>query len=489
MKTIKLIFYILLIGNLMPHSLLAENKKEVPVTTSSKEALDFFMKGRDKLENLEAVAATALFDQAIQKDPNFAMAYLYRSQSGGGFNVFRKNLDKAVSLADKVSEGEKYEILYNQAQADGNGEKEQEYRDLLLEKFPSDKRIQSQVGTYYYGINDYSKAIDHFTKATELDKSYAPAYNMLGYSQSALNNYPEAEKAFQTYIKLNPGSSNPYDSYAELLLKMGKYDESIAQYKMAFDKDPVNFAVSLAGVGNNYIFKGDYATARKYYQKYFDKATLPGGKFTALYWKAASFLHEGKVDEAVKAFDESRALAEKENLAANAINACANQGFILTETGNPKQGMKYYEKATDLIANSQFSKVDVDNFMTRSGLWRFYTLTALGESEKAKAEAEKAMQKVESRKNPGEEMFLNSLLGYSALKDGKYDEAIQYYSKADTEDPLNWYYKAMAYSKKGDKQNSAKLLAKIAKSNVNSLNLALVRNKALQNLAMEEPKQ
>lgn len=485
MKTFKFTFYVLLISLIVPLSLLAQNK-EVPVTTSSKEALDFFMKGRDQLENSEAIAATALLDQAIQKDPNFAKAYLYRSQSGGGFTVFRKNLDKALSLVGKVSAGEKYEILFTQAQADGNGVKEKEYLDWLVKNFPSDKRIQTQTGIYYYGNKDYSKALTHFTKATELDKNYAPAYNMLGYCQSSLNNYKEAEKAFQTYIKLTPNSANPYDSYAELLLKMGKYDESIAQYKKAVEKDPVNFTLSLAGVGHNYIFKGDYPTARKYYQQYFDKATLPGGKLNALYWKAVSYLYENKVDEAVKTFDESRAVAEKENLATNVINAYANQGFIVTETGKPDEGMKYYEKAINLIGKSKFSKVDVDNLMTQAGLWRFYNLTAQEDYEKAKAEAAKIKQKVESRKNHGEEMFLNSLMGYSAFRQGNYEEAIQYYSKADTDDPLNWYYQAMAYQKKGDKLNASKMLEKIKSSNVNSLNLAIAKNRAIESLA-EEP--
>lgn len=485
MKTLKFTIYILLISIIVPFNLVAQNQ-EVPVTTSSKEALDLFMKGRDQQENIENVAATALFEQAIQKDPNFARAYLYLAQSGGGFNVYRQNLDKAVSLLDKVSEGEKHEILNAQALANGNGVKEKEHLDWLLTNFPSDKRIQAQVGSYYYFINDYSKALDHLNKALELDNNYASAYNMLGYCYSALNNYTEAEKAFQTYIKLIPNSANPHDSYAELLLKMGKYDESIAHYKMAVEKDPVNFALSYRGIGNNYIFKGDYPTARKYYQEYYDKETLTYGKRDALYWKAVSHIHENKADEAVRILDESRALADKENLAINAIYLYADQGFILTETGNPEEGMKYYEKASDLIGKSKLSKVDLDNLMTHVGLWKFYTLTAQGDYEKAKVEADKAKQTIESRKNHGEEMFLNSLMGYSAFKQGNYDEAIQYFSKADAEDPLNWYYQAMAYQKMGDTQKAGKLMEKIKTSNVNSMNLALVRNKTLGSLAMEE---
>ena len=485
MKTHKLIYCILLIFITVPLHLAAQNK-EVPVTTSSNEAKDLFLEAREQIENMETIAATDLLDQAIAKDPGFATAYLYRSQSGGGFNVFRQNLDKAVSLADNVSEGEKYQILYTQAQADGNGVKAKEYLDLLLKDFLSDKRIQTQAGTHFFGNQDYSQALDHFTKAVKLDKDYAAAYNMIGYCQSALNNFPEAEKAFQTYIQLVPENGNPYDSYAELLLKMGKYDESIAQYKMAFEKDPVNLVVSLSGIGHNYIFKGDFEAARNYYQESFDKATTPSGKLSALYWKATSFLHEGKVDEAVNAFDDYRSLAEKENLSTNAIYSYANQGFILTETGNSAEGMKYYEKAIDLIGKSEFSKIDKDNFMTQAGLWKYYNLTAKGDFEKARAEADKVKQKIESRQNQNEEMLFNSLLGYAAYKMGDFDQAIQLYSKADAEDPLNWYYQAMGYHKKGDNQKAATILEKIKTSNVNTLNLALVRNKALENLAMED---
>ena len=79
--------------------------------------MNFFLDGREKFENQEIAAAASLFDKAIEKDPDFAIAYLYRAQSGGGFNVMKKNIDKAVSLEDKVSPGEKLEISL----AQGNG--------------------------------------------------------------------------------------------------------------------------------------------------------------------------------------------------------------------------------------------------------------------------------------------------------------------------------------------------------------------------------
>jgi tetratricopeptide (TPR) repeat protein len=481
MKTFKKCLYVVLtLVFILPAELFAQ-VKEVPVTTSSKDALSLFLAGRDKFENLELSAASTLFDQAIQKDPDFALAYLYRSQSGGGYNVYRQNLEKAVALSEKVSEGEKMEIAYAKTSVDGNGQKQKESLDQLLSAFPGDKRVQSLAGEYYYTINDFQNALSHFKKSTEIDVNYAPVYNMIGYCQSALNNFPEAEKAFQSYIRLVPKNPNPYDSYAELLLKMGKYDESIAQYRKALEKDQ-QFATSLAGIGNNYVFKGDFEQARKYYQEYSDKSVSVNGKLDALFLKAVTYVHEGNKEQAVATFDQYRALAEKENLPTNSINSYAYQGFTATESGDPVSGMKYFDKATDLIGKSELSQSTKENLMTNSMLWRFYSLTANNDLDKAQAEYEKCKERIESRKNPNEVMFLNSLLGLLEIKKGDYDNAIKYFSQADTQDPWTWYFTAVAYEKKGDSQNSEKILDRITKYNVNSLNLAFVRNHAKEDL-------
>ena len=195
-------------------------KKEAPITTSSREALNLFLEGREKWENLETTEAARLFKKAIEIDSNFAMAYLYRSQSGGGFDIFRQNIQKALSLVDEVSEGEKHWILYVQASVDGDITKQREHLDELLELFPEDKIVQTLAGYHFqYVMYDNKVAIEHYKKAIDLDKNYALAYNTLGYAQFSLGNYEAAEMAFKTYINLIPDRPNPYDSYADLLLK------------------------------------------------------------------------------------------------------------------------------------------------------------------------------------------------------------------------------------------------------------------------------
>ena len=80
----------------------------------------------------------------------------------------------------------------------------------------------------YFGRQEYQKSIDHFVKATQINPSFSQPYNQMGYAYRFLEKYGEAETAFKKYVELIPTDPNPYDSYAELLMKMGRFDESIA---------------------------------------------------------------------------------------------------------------------------------------------------------------------------------------------------------------------------------------------------------------------
>lgn len=477
MKTLRFAFSIVLfVLCALPFQLWAQDK-EIPITTTSKKALDYFLQGRNKLENFENTVAAQLFDQAIEADTNFAMAYLYRSIAGGGIEVRMSNLEKAATSSKNVSEGEQNYIAMIQAAYANNNSKQDEYLNKLLTDFPFDKRVHFDAGTYYYNNNDYPNALKQFAKSAELDATYAPAYNMIGYTQSKLNNYDEASNAFQNYIKLNPDSPNGYDSYAELLLTMGMYDKSIAQYKKALEYDP-DFSYSLVGLGNNYVFLGDYNTARKYYRQYYDHAPSPGGRYNALELEAISYIHEGKIENALSKYHEYYDLAQKENDTYHAVMGQANQGLIYNEFGSPQEGMAHYDQAIELLWKSDMNEIVKENLMNTSNLWHLYALAANGEFKKAETDEKVCMQNVKKRNNPQEIAFLNSVCGYLDYKKGDINEAIKHFSKADPEDPMAIYYNALCHQQKGDMQHANRLYQKISSSNVNSLNLALVRNKA-----------
>ena len=57
-----------------------------------------------------------------------------------------------------------------------------------------------------------------------------------------------------------PREPNPYDSYAELLLKVGRHDESIAMYRKALEADS-HFVPSFVGIATNLMYSGRHQEA------------------------------------------------------------------------------------------------------------------------------------------------------------------------------------------------------------------------------------
>jgi tetratricopeptide (TPR) repeat protein len=464
---------------LAPATLLAQTKTgELSITTSSKPALALFQQAREKMDNAEITAAVPLLDEAIQKDPNFAMAYAYRALAGGGFNVLRQNLEKAVGLVDKVSPGERHWILAQEAQFDGNLPKAKEHGDALLKLYPQDKRVAQLAGTFLGDSPaDLGAALRHFEKATALDARFASAYNQIGYAQSRLGDYTAAEEAFKQYIALRPGSPNPYDSYAELLMKMGRYDDSISQYQKALDKDP-QFSSALAGIGHNDVFKGDYTKARQSYQREFDQATNVNGKSGSLFWTTTSYVHEGNTVEAMKAIEQQRAFAERANLIPTVIGTHEQAAFILAESGDLAGSVKHIDAATRLVEESALPTSTKEAARLRIMLARARILTAVHEFDSARVLVGKCQTLVDVSKNPAEERALQGVFGMLELEQGHNDQALVHFAKADPESAYDLFYTAVAQERKGDKVEAARLYSKVATWNQNDLGYAVVRARA-----------
>jgi len=462
------IFLLLLIS---PAALFAQDR-EMPLT-GSKEALALFLQGRAKIDNLEDPGT--LFDQAIQKDPDFAMAYLFAGRTN---REFSRNLEKAVSLADKVSPGEREWILAAKAQADGDAAGRKEHLDRLVALHPKDPRTHEQMGNYYNSIGDNATALKHFTAAVSLDKSYAPAYNNIGYMNMPLGRYADAERAFQTYIKLIPKNPNPYDSYAELLMKTGKYDESIRQYEKALAVDPAFFN-SYRGIGNNYAYKGDYARARESYQRMFDKATDDGQRDQALLSAVNSYVAEGKTAEALAANERRRELAEKAGDVQTLIGIHTAAGLILVEAGRLDDAARQFEKADQLRADPSLPASGKENRRFGSMQSRARLLIARQEFGPAKAQLEEIRQYLSSRKNPNQERAYNQTAGFLELGQKEYAKALEYFAKADPNDPYVWYYRAVAQEGAGDRKSAAALYQKVADWNqLDATGYAVVRSRA-----------
>ena len=163
---------------------------------------------------------------------------------------------------------------------------QEEHLKKLVELYPNDERVHGQLGQFYFGQQQYDLAVEHLKKSTELAPDYSSSYNMLGYSYRNLGNYDEAEKAFKKYIELIPNDPNPYDSYAEMLSKQGRFEESITvQYKKALAINPDFFNCAM-GISNDLTLLNRYDEAIKNCNQSFDLAKNDGEKRFALFTKS-----------------------------------------------------------------------------------------------------------------------------------------------------------------------------------------------------------
>jgi tetratricopeptide (TPR) repeat protein len=309
---------------------LAQSGREMPVTTRSKEALAFFQQGRDHFANVEPALAAPLFESAIQKDERFALAHAHRGLSGGGLEVARMHVDRAVALADGVSPGEKLWIKGARAQVYGDTATLRESLEALLAMYPDDKAVQLRAGGVYQVAGDWARAARHFERAAALDPSYAAAQNSIGYARMAMDDLPGAEQALRQYVELRPNAPNAHDSLAELLLKAGRFDDSIASYKRALAIDP-SFSSSWDGIGHCHVLRGRFAEARDAYVR--SAAVSPDviGKLLARHWRSVSYVHEGKTGEAMASFDEMRAFADENGAPRWAVWTLLNAAWVLIE--------------------------------------------------------------------------------------------------------------------------------------------------------------
>ena len=450
----------------------------IPITTASEPARKEYLEGRDLQEKLRIQDSIAHFDRAIALDPNFALAELNRANVSPTGKEFFDHLKKAVGLSDKASNGERLLIQAAEAGANGDLPKQKQLLDQLVAAYPNDERAHFNLGGYYFGQQDFPQAIEHYKKATELDNTYSTAFNILGYAYRQNEDYQNAENAFKKYIELIPKDPNPYDSYAELLLKMGRFDESIAQYRKALEIDP-NFINAHQGIAAAQMYAGKPDEATAELQKITEKARSDAERRTALFATTVVHIDSGKMDQALQDVDKQYALGENTTDIPGMTGDLQLRGNILLEMGKFDEAKAQFERSVKMTEESSLSQEIKDN----AKLFHHYNLgrVALGKKDlaTAKTEAETFSRGAEAKKNPFQIKQAHQLLGSIAMEEKNYDKAITELQQANQQNPYDLYRMCLAYQGKGDNGKAKDFCSKAAKFNsLPQLNLAFVRTKA-----------
>ena len=304
------------------------------------------------------------------------------------------------------------------------------------------------------------------------------AFNILGYAYRQTGDNANAETAFKKYIELIPNDPNPYDSLAELYLKMGRFDESIVQYRKALAIDP-NFINSYQGIAAALMYQGKPDEASAELQKITDKARSDAERRTALFALTVVDADSGKLDAALAEVDKQYALGEKTNDVAGMTGDLQLKGNILLELGKADDAKAAYERLLKMTEDSSLSQEIKDN----AKLFHHYNLTRVALAKKdmatAKTEAESFNKGTASLKNPFQTKQAHELSGMIALEAKDYDAALTELQQANQQNPYDLYRICQAYQGKGDAGKAKEFCTKAATFNsLPQLNLAFIRAKA-----------
>jgi eukaryotic-like serine/threonine-protein kinase len=293
----------------------AEQADVAKVGTRDAEAYQFYLKGRYRFERYapeDFEAAAELFNQAIARDPSYAVAYagladVYANQAYNGLSG-RETYDKARAMARRALEldPQNSEAHISLATVDmlffrNFSEAEAEIRKGLaldpsspyahqvsswfnmemgriqeavtesrkaVELDPLSPFYNSMLGFAYYYQRDYERAIKQHNKTLEIDPTYAPAVYGIGDAYWQMGNYKQAMdqriKAAQLggYEKHAKELSETFEKlgYKGALRKHAKDSEAAGypygaacDYAMLREKDAAFEALEQAAAAGNHI--------------------------------------------------------------------------------------------------------------------------------------------------------------------------------------------------------------------------------------------
>jgi serine/threonine protein kinase/Tfp pilus assembly protein PilF len=174
------------------------------VTTSSLEALKAYSLGADEANRGKWLESIEHDKHALELDPNFASAYSGLSvcyANTGQPKLAAENIAKAYALRDRVSEVEKLRISsFYYFYVTGELDKYIEVLDLYKQTYPRDDRPYVNLSVAYDRIGQWERSAQ------------------------------EAGEA----IRINPNTAAPHGNLARALMRLHRYDESLAVLDRAF---------------------------------------------------------------------------------------------------------------------------------------------------------------------------------------------------------------------------------------------------------------
>jgi TolB-like protein/Flp pilus assembly protein TadD len=210
--------------------------------TNNRDAYDAYLKGRyywnERTIPNALPHAIKSFEEAIQKDPNYALAYSgladsyimsfwYTPMSSNeAFIKARQAAEEAVRLDDSLSEC--HTSLAAVAMNEWNWTlAEKEYR-RAVELNPNYATAHHWYALYLIGVGKTEQALEEIRRARESDPLSLPINTDVGYIFFCARRYDEATSEYKKTLELNSDFPMALEGLAQTYVESGKPKEAVA---------------------------------------------------------------------------------------------------------------------------------------------------------------------------------------------------------------------------------------------------------------------
>ena len=257
---------------------------------------------------------------------------------------------------DKLNENQEMQkALQEMNAAEQEEEKQREKEELLTAQdyFRRGFRASSEGHT--------QEAVKEYSKAIELDPSFASAYHNRGI---LYNNLGEQQKALDDYnkaIELDPSYAYAYNGRGNVYSDLGEQQKALDDYNKAIELDP-SFAYAYNGRGNVYSDLGEQQKALEDYNKAIE---LDPSFANAYNGRGIIYYDLGEQQKALE--DYNKAI----ELDLNYKFAYRNRGLLYSKLGNLEAAVKDYTQAIQLdpkYKNTYLSRADAYSALGQESL-------------------------------------------------------------------------------------------------------------------------
>ncbi|MBN2366875.1 MAG: protein kinase [Calditrichaeota bacterium] len=420
------------------------------ITTTSMEAYNYFIRGRDEWEKRNIENSKHFLEKAVKIDTTFATAYSYLAIAYYMLDepkTCKSMLQKARHHSARATEKER---LYIEARFALYIEKNNEKRFNLLHnitaRYPQEKRAHLDLAFFYYFRRKlYTQAFERFQIVLELDPNFGLAYNMLALTYMETGEYQKAIQNFEQYASLNPGDANVFDSMGELYLRMGELDQALAKYQEAIEVEPQYF-YAYRSTSYIYALKEDYENTIKWIDQYIKMAASEGIKARGHLYKGFYYFWLGSIRQSLKelvvaanyygVIESGRGLAHIEWI----------KGWIYFYRGERIKGRQHFKNWYDywLEEDPEFASLYRAEYCFYSGTTDLSEAKVDSAREKLD-EMKTLLPHIEPQNRDRIQHYYNILSMELLLSDGYIEKVISIYEKISTLPIPSIYPKSLIY--------------------------------------------